>query len=110
MTGGAIMRTKWAFSAAVAGACVGMIAPAGLASAETAQEVISDLQSKGYTVTIDKIGTAPISDCTVTSVRNPQNITQLVPYVGPGLGGSDNRLLVPATVSQTISVSLNCSR
>jgi hypothetical protein len=110
MTGGAIMRTKWVFSVAIAGACAAMIAPAGLASAETAQEVINDLQSKGYTVTIDKIGTAPISECTVTSVRNPQNVTQLVPYVGPGLGGNDNRLLVPATVSQTISVSLNCSR
>jgi hypothetical protein len=109
MTGGAIVRTKWAYPAAIGGACVAMIASAASASAETAQEVINDLQSKGYTVTIDKIGTAPISDCTVTSVRNPQNVTQLVPYVGPGLGGSDNRLLVPATVSQTISVSLNCS-
>ena len=61
-------------------------------------------------MTIDKIGTAPIDQCTVTSVRNPQTMTQLVPYVGPGLGGNDRRLLVPEVVTQTVSVSLNCSR
>jgi hypothetical protein len=90
--------------------CAAIAAPAGFAAAESAQEVISDLQSKGYTVTIDKIGTAPISECTVTSVRNPQTVTQLVPYVGPGLGGNDRRLLVPEVVTQTVSVSLDCSR
>jgi hypothetical protein len=105
------MRTKWAYAAAIAGVVGTIAAPAGFAAAdeETAQQVISRLQSEGYTVTIDKIGTAPIDQCTVTSVRNPQNITQLVPYVGPVLGGSDRTFLVPATVSQTISVSLNCS-
>jgi hypothetical protein len=104
------MRTKWACAAAVAGVWAAIAAPAGFAAADTAQEVISDLQSKGYTVTIDKIGTAPISECTVTSVRNPQTVTQLVPYVGPGLGGNDRRLLVPEVVTQTVSVSLDCSR
>jgi hypothetical protein len=89
--------------------CGAIAAPAGLALAETAQETISRLQSQGYTVTIDKIGTAPIDQCTVTSVRNPQNVTQLVPYIGPGRG-NDRTILVPQTVSQTISVSLNCSR
>jgi hypothetical protein len=104
------LRTKWACAAAIAGVCAAIGAPAGFAVADTAQEVISDLESKGYTVTIDKIGTAPISECTVTSVRNPQTVTQLVPYVGPGLGGNDRRLLVPEVVTQTVSVSLNCSR
>lgn len=105
------MRTKWASAAAIAGVVGAVAAPAGFAAAEeTAQQVISRLQSEGYTVTIDKIGTAPLDQCTVTSVRNPQNITQLVPYIGPVLGGSDRTFLVPATVSQTISVSLNCSR
>jgi hypothetical protein len=102
------MRTKLAWAAAIAGVCGAIAAPAGLASAETAQETINRLQSQGYTVTIDKIGTAPIDQCTVTSVRNPQNVTQLVPYIGPGRG-NDRSILVPQTVSQTISVSLNCS-
>lgn len=101
------MRMKWslmAVSVAVFGA-VG--ASSAVASAETAQETINRLQSEGYTVTIDKIGTAPLDHCTVTSVRNPQQVGQLVPYVGPGLGG--DRILVPS-VSRTVSVSLNCQR
>ena len=90
------MRTKWALAAAIAGVCGAIAAPGGFAAAETAQDVINDLQSKGYTVNIDKIGTAPIDQCTVTSVRNPQSITQLVPYVGPGLGGNDRTPAGPA--------------
>lgn len=104
------MRTRWALTAAAAGLCA-VAAPAGAALAddgESASEVISRLQSQGYTVTLDKIGTGPIDQCVVTSVRNPQTTSQLVPYVGPTLG--DGRVLVPAITSQTISVSLNCSR
>ena len=103
------MRMKWAVAVATIGICATAVAPAGPAGAdETAQETISRLQSEGYTVTIDKIGTAPLDQCTVTSVRNPQQVTQLVPYVGPGLGG--DRILVPSVTSQTVSVSLNCQR
>lgn len=102
------MRLKWSLMA-VAAAVFGMIgASSAVASAETAQETISRLQSEGYTVTIDKIGTAPLDQCTVTSVRNPQQVSQLVPYVGPGLGG--DRILVPSVTSRTVSVSLNCQR
>ncbi len=97
--------------AAVSVAAVAVIgAPASMASAEeTAQETISRLQSEGYTVNIDKIGTAPLDQCTVTSVRNPQQITQWVPYTGPGRNGND-RVLIPVVISQTVSVSLNCQR
>jgi hypothetical protein len=103
------MRTKWTLIASVVGVCAAVAAPAGFASAETAQETINRLQSQGYTVTIDKIGTAPVDECTVTSVRNPQTVSQLVPYIGPGRG-NNRTALVPAIVSQTISVSLDCSR
>lgn len=103
------MRTKWTLIASVVGACAAIAAPAGFASAETAQETINRLESQGYTVTIDKIGTAPVDECTVTSVRNPQTVSQLVPYIGPGRG-NNRTALVPAIVSQTISVSLDCSR
>lgn len=103
------MRVKW-FLIAVAGAAVGTVAaPAGFASAEeSAQETISRLQSQGYTVTIDRIGTGPLTECVVTNVRNPQQVSQLMPYPGPGLGG--DRILLPAVTSQTVSVSLNCQR
>ena len=103
------MRTRSKRIAAVAGAALTLIAPAGFASADTAQETIDRLQSQGYVVTIDKIGTAPISECTVTSVRNPQQTSQLVPFVGPGLGRNNNSILLPQT-TKTISVSLDCSR
>jgi len=95
---------------AVTAAACGVIAgPAGTSWAdESAQDTINRLQKDGYSVTIDKIGTGPISSCVVTSVRNPQTTTQWVPYVGPGLGSRDSTFLVPVVTSQTISVSLNC--
>jgi hypothetical protein len=96
--------------AAAAAAVTVVAAPAGPAWAtESAQETISDLQRQGYAVQIDKIGTGPLSKCVVTSVRNPQTVTQWVPYVGPGLG-DQGTFLVPVVTSQTISVSLDCSQ
>ena len=73
-----------------------------------AQELISRLQSEGYTVNIDRIGTGPLDKCVVTSVRNPQQVTQWVPYIGPGKNG--DRVLLEVVTSQSISVTLNCSR
>lgn len=103
------MRTKWVLAAVAAGACGAIAAPAGLASAnETAAEVIEKLQSEGYTVTIDRIGTAPLDECVVTNVRNPQQFSQLVPYTGPG-DDRGNSILIPMIISQPISVSLDCT-
>jgi hypothetical protein len=86
------------------------VAPTALASGETAQETIDRLQSQGYTVTVDRVGTGPLEDCTVTNVRNPQRVTQWVPYVGPTLGGARNEtVLVEVVTSQTVSVSLDCT-
>ncbi|MCX2933024.1 hypothetical protein ORI20_22385 [Mycobacterium sp. CVI_P3] len=102
------MRTALALAAvaAVGGIVAG---PAATAWAEqSAQETINQLQQQGYTVNIDRIGTGPLSKCVVTSVRNPQTVTQWVPYVGPGKG-NDRTILVPVVTSQTISVSLDCS-
>jgi hypothetical protein len=95
-------------AAAVAGLAI-LAAPTGTAWAETAQETINRLQQQGYAVQIDKIGTGPLSQCVVTSVRSPHTVTQWVPFVGPGLGDIDT-FLVPVVTSRTISVSLDCSR
>lgn len=105
------MRTKWALLAAGAAICGAVAAPAGFASAdESAEATISALQAKGYTVNIDRVGAGPMSKCIVTNVRNPQTITQLLPYRGPGGGGrGHNNNLVPVVVSQSISVTLDCS-
>jgi hypothetical protein len=102
------MRRTAGYAAALAALAV-LAVPAGVAQAEkSAQETIDELQQQGYTVQIDKIGTAPLSKCVVTSVRNPQTLTQWVPYVGPGLG-ERGTFLIPVVTSQTISVSLDCS-
>ncbi|MGV0795180.1 hypothetical protein [Mycolicibacterium sp. XJ1819] len=95
--------------ALAAGLCAVAVIPAGAATADdrrSAEEVISKLRSEGYNVTIDKIGTAPISECVVTNVRNPQQFTQLMPL----LGGNGDGVLFPVTISQPISVSLDCTR
>ncbi|BBY51904.1 hypothetical protein MARA_53720 [Mycolicibacterium arabiense] len=107
-TEGTVMRTKRTLAAAM-GIAAAAVIPAGVAVAEeeSASEVIARLQSEGYTVNIDKVGSGPIDSCTVTSVRNPQSVSQLVPYIGPGFNG-DNRILVPQITSQTVSVSLVC--
>ena len=87
-----------------------LAAPAGAAWAdETAEQTIERLQKEGYTVQVDKIGTGPLSQCVVTSVRNPNTMTQWVPWVGPGLG-DQGTILVPMVTSQTISVSLVCGQ
>ena len=69
------MRKMWTLAAAAAGVCAAIAVPAGIASAEkrSAQATISRLQDEGYTVNIDRIGTAPMSECVVTNVRNPQS-------------------------------------
>jgi hypothetical protein len=105
------MRNKWTLAAAAVGVSAALAAPATLASADdgrSAQQVINDLQSQGYTVNIDRVGTAPMSECTVTNVRNPKQVTQWVPYIGPGNNGRD-RALVLDVVSQSISVTLDCN-
>lgn len=92
----------------VAAVCAAITLPMGLAAAEeSAQDTINRLQSEGYTVNIDRTGTLPMSQCVVTNVRNPNTIKQWVPYVGPG---TDERVLVQQTVSQSVSVSLDCNR
>jgi hypothetical protein len=105
------MRKKMTLAAAIVGACASLIAP-GIASAEeSAQATIKRLQDEGYTVNIDRSGSAPLSECVVTNVRNPKKVQQWVPYIGPGRNGfGGDRALVLETLSQSISVTLDCNR
>ncbi len=86
-------------------ACGLILAPAGLASAESAIVTIGDLQAQGFDVKIDRVGSAPLSDCVVTNVRNPRNRTEFVPV----LGDRDRNGVVPVIVDRTVTVSLDCS-
>jgi hypothetical protein len=88
-----------------AAACGLILAPAGLASAESAITTIGSLQAQGFDVKIDRVGSAPLSECVVTNVRNPRNRTEFVPVLGDrGRGG-----VVPVIVDRTVTVSLDCS-
>ena len=87
-----------------AAACGLILAPAGLASAESAIATIGSLQAQGFDVKIDRVGSAPLSECVVTNVRNPRNRTEFVPVLG------DRGGVVPVIVDRTVTVSLDCSR
>jgi hypothetical protein len=98
-----------AFTLAVAAAAMGVLAaPAGSASGGpngSALNTINYWERQGYTVNIDRVGSGPLNSCVVTSVRNPNTITQLV---------RENRregpsILVPVIVSRSVQVSLYCA-
>ena len=101
------MRTGWGVAATLAAASV-LLAAAGPATAEpvlsgSAYSTIGTLQDEGYNVIIDRVGNAPLNQCTVTSVRNPQTQTRTF-WVGEGR----DRRLITVLASKSINVSLNC--
>lgn len=70
-----------------------------------AQATIGQLEAEGFYVNIDRIGSAPLSEYTVTSVRNPHDETRLIPVNRRG----DRVDFVEVVVHRTVSVSLDCS-
>jgi hypothetical protein len=107
------MRPTSIFTAAALAACAMMAGPAGIASTQPSSpyETIRQLETEGYTVNIDRVGTAPLNECVVTSVRNPQTVTQWIRVRdGRDKNGDIDWDLVPVVVSRSISVSLNCTR
>jgi hypothetical protein len=75
-------------------------------AADSAAVTIGLLEAQGFDVRIDRVGSAPLEQCAVTNVRNPQNRTRLVRV--SGRGGRDR--LIEVVDSRTITVSLDCSR
>jgi hypothetical protein len=107
------MRPVLVLAAVAMAACGTIAAPAGLAAAdESAIQTIGLLEAQGYTVNVDRVGSAPLSECIVTNVRNPQTVTKLVRVERGGKHdkGDDDFDWVEVVVSQSISVSLDCSR
>jgi hypothetical protein len=100
------------FVTPAAAVCVLLTATSPVAHAEqTAQETISQLQSEGFTVNVDRVGSARIDDCVVTSVRNPQTQTRNIrDYYGRrDENGNRKYRIIEVVVSRSISVSLDCS-
>lgn len=103
------MRALWSVAAAAAATDV-ILAPAGVAAADPikpgdAQTTIGELEATGYDVVIDRVGSAPINQCIVTSVRNPQVVTETI-----AVGRGEDRELITVVKSRSITVSLNCER
>ncbi len=87
-----------------------VLAPAGSAFADSAIETIGLLEAEGFYVNIDRVGSAPLDQCTVISVRNPQTQTRLIRVERFGKNGTKEFDLVPVVVRRTITVSLDCSK
>lgn len=62
------------------------------------------LEAQGYDVNVDRVGSAQLSDCEVTSVRNPQEQTRFV-----RIDGKHRDRVIEVVVNRTITVSLDCS-
>src|SRR5215813_13657145 len=103
----------WAMAGGIVAAGV-VLAPGGLAAAEpvpqgNAYATIGQLESSGYDVNIDRVGSAPLDQCIVTSVRNPQDITRTIRVDnGRDKNGKRQFDFVTVVVRRTISVTLNC--
>lgn len=98
-----------AVSATIAAAAVGVLAaPAApaVAAGQSAIVTIGQLEAQGFDVKLDRVGSAPLDQCEVTNVRNPQERTEFVRVNGPG---RDDRV-IEVVVARTITVSLDCSR
>jgi hypothetical protein len=101
------MRKIWGLAAAVAAASV-ILTPAGTAMADPsrpgdAYRTIGELEAVGYDVVVDRVGSAPLGECFVTNVRNPQVVTQTIP-----VGKGEDREYITVVKSRSITVSLNC--
>lgn len=107
------MRAAWAMAGGIVAAGV-VLASAAIATAEPiapggAYATIGQLEASGYDVNIDRVGSAPLDQCIVTSVRNPQDITRTI-RVDNGKGNDRRRdEFITVVVRRTITVSLNCS-
>ncbi|CRZ18368.1 hypothetical protein BN2156_05269 [Mycolicibacterium neworleansense] len=96
---------------AASGAAIGtFLATAGPAYADSPVVTIGQLEAEGFQVNIDRVGSAPLDQCIVTSVRNPQTQTRLIRVERFGKNGKKDFDLVPVVVRRTITVSLDCSR
>ena len=80
-----------------------LMASAVASDSGDAEQTVQELESQGYDVHIDRVGTAALSDCTVVNVRNPRTITQTIVT-----GHNTNRKVETVLRSKSITVSLDC--
>jgi hypothetical protein len=100
------IRAAFTIPVATAAAAIGvLVLPAVPANAESAIVTIGQLEASGFDVKLDRVGSAPLDQCEVTSVRNPQERTEIVRVDRRG----NRDRFIPVVVRRTITVSLDCS-
>lgn len=91
--------------AATAGVLLAPSVPA-MAAGSSATVEIGLLEAQGFDVRLDRVGSAPLDECQITSVRNPQERKRLV-----RINGSRGRdRFIEVVENRSITVSLDCSR
>jgi hypothetical protein len=90
---------KLGFAAAIvsglAAAAIGLAIPAAAAPTGpgNAQQTISELQSQGYTVIVNRVGSAPLDQAAVTAVRPGQTYSR----TDSGVPGAGNDIFTTVT-------------
>jgi hypothetical protein len=107
---------KSGLAALAAGGAVGMLlgpappASAAPAGVESAPDTVNRLESEGYTVILNKVGSAALSECAVTAVRPGQTYVRTdsgIPGAHSGLDGTIGELTF-TELSKTVYVDLKC--
>ena len=75
-------------------------APSALSSAES---TVSQLKSQGYHVVVNRVGTAPLDQCTIQAVRPGQTYSR----TDSGVPGSHNDVITTVT-NKTVYVDVAC--
>ncbi len=106
------MRAAVAMTGGLLAAGIALTAT-GIATADPIQPggayaTIGQLEASGYDVNIDRVGSAPLDQCIVTSVRNPQDITRTIRVDNGRKGEKRDFDYIEVVVRRTITVSLNC--
>jgi hypothetical protein len=91
-------------TAGLAAATVGLASPASAApTGGTAQDTINSLQAQGYTVIVHKVGSAPLSQCSVSAVKPGHTRSR----TDSGIPGAQSDF-TETVVAKTVNVFLSC--
>lgn len=88
---------------AFAGLALAGAANAAPSGPVAASETVSSLQAEGFHVILSKVGTAPLDQCAVTSVRPGQTFSRM----DSGAPGAMNDIVTTVT-SKTVYVDVDC--
>ncbi|CAN3130433.1 hypothetical protein ACNUDN_21110 [Mycobacterium sp. smrl_JER01] len=80
------------------------LAVAAPAQADNAASTINQLRAQGYDVRISRVGSAPLTECTVASVRSLPVVSQNF----PGIDDDDTNVFT-VKPKQKVNVTLNCA-